>query len=176
MTCDEYITTLRPILSINDSPIRCVEKIWMLKSPMDAWFMLAEYITNEHLKIFKSTIVPILTQTNPKYDLKEEDRWLASIYNKENPCSEGLRVGIIESLVLIAVYEDRFPNITSTQFFVDEVVQEILSAGTKWEMWSSMSDITPLLAEAAPEKFMKAVELTITRNPSLFQGLLSDDS
>lgn len=176
MTFEEYIAILRPLLSVDDSPIRSVGKIWMLKSPMDAWFMLAEYITDDHLKNFKSTIIPILTQIHPKYDLKEEDRWLASIYNKDNPYSEGLRVGVAESLVLIAVYGDRFPNITPTQFFVDDVVQQLFSSASKWENWSSMSDITPILAEASPEKFMKAVEAIIVWSPNVFQELLVDDN
>lgn len=88
MDYEEYITSLRTLLAIDDSPVVNVGKIWTLKAPMDAWFILAEYINNEHLKIFRDIIIPILTQTHPKYELEEEKRWLASIYNKDSLYSE----------------------------------------------------------------------------------------
>lgn len=175
ITHDNYIKGLRPFLSIEDSPVRNIGSVWMLKSPLDAWFLLASHLTEDHLKLFERAILSVLTKTDPKYDLEAEKRWMASIYGKSNPCSEWVRVGLVESLVLIAVYGNRSPYIASTQVFADRVVKSIFATADKWEAWASIKDVTSLLAEVAPDTFMEVVEQTIIKNPTIFKELMSDD-
>ncbi len=173
---DAFIKELNPFLSIDDSPIRKIGTIWMLKSPLDAWFILARYITNDTLKLFRQSILSVLTKTDPKYDLPPEQRWAAAIYGKSNPYSEWLRTGLVESLVLIAVYANRCSNVVSTQAFADTVIKGIFTTTDKWEAWASLKDVTPLLAEAAPDSFLEAVEQGIAKNPKVFQELMQDGS
>lgn len=175
MSYQKYIEALRPLLTIEDSPIRNVGSIWMLKSPLDAWFMLSPHLSDEHLKTFKNTITPILSGVDPKYELDADKRWMASIYGKSNSHSEWIRTGLVESLVLIAVHTNRPIGSISGELFAKDVVREILEKLTTWEAWSSVKDITPLLAEAAPEIFMESVEKAITTNPAMFEDLMADD-
>lgn len=173
---DEYIKLLHPLLLIDDSPIRKIGGVWMLKSPLDAWHIIAPNITDDNLTLFEQAIASALTKTDPKYDLEAEKRWMASVYGKSNPYSKWIREGLVESLVLIAVYGDRSPYIkTSTQIFADNVVKNILASANKWEMWASIKDITPLLAEASPDAFMGAIEKIIIEDKVLLKELLSDD-
>jgi len=144
-------------LAISDAPIRKVGDVWMLKSPLDAWFLLARYLTDDDLKQFRQAISAVLTKTDPKYDLPSEDRWAASIYGKSQPYSEWLRTGLVESLVLLSVYGDRARNIISPQGFADRVVKDILSTATTWEAWASLNDVAPLLAEASPDTYIDVV-------------------
>jgi hypothetical protein len=60
--------------------------------------------------------------------------------------------------------------------FASGVVKEIFDAADKWEAWASLKDVTPLLAEAAPDTFMEAVEEGIARNQILFEELMRDDA
>lgn len=175
MKYEEYVKRLKPFLGIEDSPVRKIGSVWMLKSPLDAWFLLAPHLTEDDLKLFEGAVLSTLTKTDPKYDLEAEKRWMAAIYGKANPYSEWLRVGLVESLVLIAVYGNRSHNITSTQVFADRVVREIFTSVDSWEAWASVSDATPLIAEAAPDAFMDAVEQTLTDKPNVFVELMSDD-
>jgi hypothetical protein len=57
MTYEDYIASLTQLLSIDDSPIRNIGKVWMLKAPLDAWYFLATNITTAHLKKFEETVV-----------------------------------------------------------------------------------------------------------------------
>lgn len=175
MNHDSFIKKLTPFLSIDDSPIRKVGSVWMIKSPLDTWFLLAPYLTQGHLKFFEQSLLSVLTKTDPKYELEAEKRWAAAIYGKSNPYSEWLRTGLVESLVLLAVYGDRSPDIASTQAFADRIVKDIFATANKWEVWASMKESTALLSEAAPDTFMEAVEQGITKNPALFQDLMKDD-
>jgi hypothetical protein len=175
MTHDAYVKALHPFLSMDDSPIRHVGGVWMLKSPLDAWYLLAAHLTKEHLKLFEHAILSVLTKTDPKYDLQPEKRWMASVYGKSSPYSEWVHVGLVESLILIAVYGDRSPNISSTQVFSNDVVSKIFKHADKWEKWASVKDVTSLLAEASPTSFMDAINDALSTSPMIFEELMSDD-
>lgn len=170
-----FIKQLEGLLAIEDSPIRKIGRVWMLKSPLDAWFLLARHLNDDSLKLFQQSIYAVLTETDPKYDLPAEKRWAASMYGKSSQYSEWLRSGLVESLVLLAVYGDRPSNATSTQGFVDRVVKEIFAAAQTWEAWASLKDVTPLLAEAAPDTFMETVDQGLINKPALFQEIMRDE-
>jgi len=175
MSHDAFTKELIPFLYVDDSPICKVGSVWIIKSPLDAWFLLGSYITDDQLKFFKQSIIAVLTKTDPKYDLEPEQRWAAAIYGKSNPYSEWLRTGLVKSLVLLAVYGNRSPHIDSTQVFADDVVRQIYASLNTWEAWASIKDVTALIAEAAPDIFMEAVEQSISKNPAIFQELMKDD-
>jgi len=171
---DDYIQQLQQFLSLDDSPLRKIGNVWLLKSPLDAWVLLARQLDKSFLKRFRQSVLAVLTQTDPKYDLPPEDRWAAAIYGKSSRYSGYLRSGLVESLILLAVYGDRCPNVGTTQAFSSLVVGEIFGAADKWEAWASLKDVTPLLAEAAPDAFMDAVEQRIAEKPKIFEELMRD--
>src|SRR6266704_1992152 len=175
LTYDTLTSRLQSFLTMEDAPIRKVGNVWMLKSPLDAWFLLARHLDKDYLKRFRQAITAVLTQTDPKYDLPAEERWAATIYGKSSLYTGWLRIGLVESLVLLAVYGDRSPNIDSAQGFADAVVKEIFAAAQTWQAWASIKDVTPLLAEASPNTFIDIVEHGITSTPTLFQELMKDD-
>jgi hypothetical protein len=175
MSYDIFVRELTPFLSMEDSPIRKVGNVWILKSPLDAWFLLAPHVTQNHLRLFAQSLLAVLTKTDPKYELEAEKRWAAAMYGKSNPYSEWLRTGLVESLVLLAVFGNRSANVASTQAFADSVVREILITADKWEAWASIKDATALLAEAAPSSFMDAIEKWVAENPTVFRDLMKDD-
>lgn len=173
---DDYIEVLKPLLLVDDSPIRKVWNVWMLKSPLDAWFLLAWHLSQKHLRKFEEAVVWVLTKVDPKYDLESEKRWMAAIYDKSNPYSDWIQRGLAGSLILIALYGDRSTDINSTQAFSDNVVKAILTAADKWEAWSSVKNEMPLLAEASPEEFLNAIERVLKTNPAIFKELMSKDT
>ncbi len=175
MSYDTFVRELMPFLSIADSPVRKVGNVWMVKSPLDAWFLLAPHLTQDQLKFFEQSLLTVFTKTDSKYELEAEKRWAAAIYGKSNPYSEWLRTGLVESLALLAVYGNRSPNGAPTQAFADHVVRKIFATADKWEAWASIKDATALLAEAAPDTFMEVIEQGIVKNPAVFQELMKDD-
>lgn len=170
----DFTKELTSFLSIDDSPVRKIGSVWMIKSPLDAWFLLASHLTQDQLKPLEQSLLAVLTKTDPKYELEADKRWAAAIYGKANPYSEWLRTGLVESLVLLAVYGNRAPSVTSAQAFADHVVKEVFASADKWESWASIKDATPLLAEAAPDTFMEAIEQGIAKNQAMFQELMKD--
>lgn len=167
---------LEKLFSVDDSPVRHIGSVWILKAPLDAWFLIAPLITTEWLKKFEQVIHTVLTETDPKYDLTPDKRWAASLYGKYSQYSEWIRKGLVESLTLLAVYGDRaMPSNQGSQLFVDNVVSNIFSNASKWEIWASLKDVTPLLAEASPETFMDQLDEKIQDMPLIFTDLMGED-
>jgi len=154
MGYEAFTKELVPFLSVSDAPVQKVGNVWAIKSPLDAWYLVAPHLTQAQLKPFDAALLAVLTKTDPKYDLEPEKRWAASIYGKANPYSEWLRTGLVESLVLIAVYGSRAPGVGSTQAFADSIVRTVFTNATTWEAWASLKESSPLLAEASPDMFL----------------------
>lgn len=172
---DDFISKLTPLLSLQDSPIRKIGSVWAFKSTLEGWFLLAPYLDKPTLEKFGRAVISTLAETDPKYELPPDKRWAANIYGKANRFSRWLRRGCVESLVFLAVYGNRSPHIDSTQSFVNEIVRQILSNAQGWEAWASLQDISPLLAEAAPEIFLEEVEEQLEKHPERFVELMRDE-
>jgi hypothetical protein len=172
----DFVKELNKIVLIDDSPIRHIGNVWMLKSPLDAWFLLARHLNSEYLNRFRTAINSVLSSTDPKYELPPEQRWAASVYGKIRLYSQWLRKGVVESLVLLAVFGDRITGENvDAQAFADSVVRGILGDAEKWEIWASLKEETPQLAEASPDSLLEVVEGKVKTNPSMFKELMSDD-
>lgn len=173
---DDFIERMEAMALLDDAPVRRVGNVWMLKSPLDAWFLTARHLNSQYLKKFRQVVTSVLTKTDPKYELPADKRWAASIYDKAAPYSEWLRKGLVESLTVLGGYGEECVNSNlNPQDFANITVNEILSTPKKWEAWASLKDVTPLLAEAAPDSFLDVMEQEIANNPSLFSKLLQDE-
>jgi hypothetical protein len=170
----EYIQDLEPMLSVSDSPMRKVANVWMLKSPLDAWFILARSLDREHLNRFCDVAKRVLGELDPKYELDPDQRWAAAIYDKTPRYSEWIQQGLVKSLVLLGVHGGPTASNAGAEF-AEHTVRDILTAADTWQAWSSLKDITPLLAEAAPQSFLEVLNTTLQQNPSVFVELMRDD-
>ncbi len=170
----QYIRELEPLLTVADAPLRRIENVWMLKSPLDAWFVLARYLDTEHLTRFRSATTTVLGETDPKYDLDPDQRWAAAVYGKTPRFSGWIQQGLVKSLVLLGVHGVR-PGSREGQDTADAITTDILKGATTWQRWSSLKGITPLLAEAAPDAFLDVVLETLATSPAIFVDLMRDE-
>src|SRR5437879_1520222 len=74
-----------------------------------------------------------------------------------------LRRGLAESLALLAGQKDALKTSPGLpEYVATSVVAELLQT-TDWKRWASLSDIMPLLAEAAPDVFISAVNAELRK-------------
>ncbi len=102
-----------------------------------------------------------------------------ALYDKRRRYSGWLRHGLAEILRLIAVNDDKLGYISgfSAQHFVNGILEEIPGLATDHRMLASLDSLLPVLAEAAPDPFLTALE-TLTAGDGaklspIFEG--SDD-
>jgi addiction module HigA family antidote len=143
-----------------DSPVRRIGDAWTLVAPLDAWSLLAKYITDIDLERFGKAITEVLGETDPALDMEPGNRWLAHVFDKQRRHSGSLRRGLADSLILLAVIGDRVgPRPTGTiKGFCDSVVATLLRGKSNGRRWSSLHDQLPALAEASPEPLLSALE------------------
>jgi transcriptional regulator with XRE-family HTH domain len=143
-----------------DAPIMKVLSHWRFVSREDSWALLASHITPGKLERFEQVALEVLSEEDPMYGLPPEKRWHAAVYNKIPKYSNLLRKGIAETLALLGAKSPPglISGTSSPERITDRVVEKLLSQGASWQRWASLSDFLPILAEASPEEFLKAVE------------------
>ena len=155
----EWIEILRPGTLRSDSPLIQNNEKWRFVARGEAWSSLGSRITDADLDRFQKMAVTVLGELDPKFDLPKEERFAASIHGKVLTHSPLIRNGIAETLALIG---SRPTSLTSCSDGKAElaailVVRDLLNKAS-WDRWASLDSVMPLLAEAAPNEFLDAVE------------------
>ena len=167
----DYITISRLLARCRnqpDCPVRQIGDAWTLLAPLDAWSLLAKFITDVDLDRYHQVVLDILGEADPALTLDPNERRLASLHNKEFRHSDALRRGLAETLILLAVVADvaglKLSRTGANRS--EHVVTELIGRGADGLRWASIFRQLPALAEATPEAFLVALEDTLaTKNP-----------
>lgn len=161
----------------SDSPVRWANGSWEFIAPHDAWTILCPAISPTNLNTFQQRATSILSEIDPRLELPPEDRWQAGIKGKKLTHSIELRSGITQMLAILGTRPDseQPPANISLQAVVNSVVQRVLSVGTNWRIWASLGNLLPLLAEAAPNVFLEAVEASMRSEEPELVKLFSEE-
>lgn len=168
----EYSKLKEILISWNykpDPPVRLVKHTWMIAAREDAWHLLARYLTDNDFKQFESVALSVLGEIDPCIELSVSQRLTASIRGVGLKYSGHFRVGLAETLTLMATFSDLYPLSTMKgQDWADCIISKLLNQSRNWHLWASLSSVLPLLAEASPEIFLEMVEGDLSSpSPSL---------
>lgn len=147
---------------------------WKLVSPRDAWQRLARYLTKADVDRFADVILAALGSTDPRFEMEPGKRWLAAVQGVEPICSDSLRTGLCETLILLSVFGDEASGLSSTSGLVDGIVYKLLHSADTARWWS-VSGYLRLLAEASPSCFMSEVDASLSKDPSPIMGIFQED-
>lgn len=153
-----------------DPLLRSVGHTRYLLSKEDAWRLLSRYITREHLAVLEQVILSEFSTADARFDLPPGERWYAP---KPGGISGRLREGLADTLILLAAHDQAIGNTTGQEFARACVRRLLQSARGNWKIWASLP--LTLLAEAAPEEFLDAVEEGLQgENPILLNQFETD--
>ena len=172
----EWVKKLREVQILHDSPIQQKSGIWSFPDRLTLWASLATRLFDEHLNRFQNAAIHVLSEIDPQFELKPEERYAAAIHNKVLQHSQILRKGLADGLALVGSHQDALTNCSLDKGVGVAIVsvREILSK-TDWLLWGSTKDVQPVLAEAAPKEFIKAVENAIDQDENPFDILFSQE-
>jgi hypothetical protein len=144
----------------SDSPIRLTAGIWEFVSPLDAWSFLHHALGADSLDLFEALAEEVLGADHPAYDLPKEERWQAAVKGKISKFSSEIRHGLAQSVAVLATQPtpDGLANSVPLPVRAHRTVAKLLGNGIGWQRWASLGSVLPLLAEAAPDAFMQAVD------------------
>jgi hypothetical protein len=158
---------LAPLTSGDDPPLSEIGSQWMFIDVVDAWDALVTGLSAEDLKTFIEQAPKVLTEVDPALHLTGKDLLKHSLdRNRARPrYSKTLRNGIATTLAILGavIANDRIAGNLTGANIANIVVREVL-ADADSDRWLTLSGLLPLLAEAAPEVFLDAVEKSL-RSP-----------
>jgi len=136
---------------------------WAVASVELSWEYASRFVNRTDLDAFEGVVQTVLGAVDPALDLPIEERWRASIYGRRRLHSSDLRHGIATTLALLGDRGDslRLSGGQTGQTWAANAVNLLLrraNEDSSGQLWASLSDVLPLLAEAAPEAFLSAVQ------------------
>jgi hypothetical protein len=148
----------------DDAPVMPIGQAWRIVSKEDAWDLVAPLITKTTLTRFHKVAVQILEEHDPALDVPPERRFMAAVVGEPRTWSPRLRQGLAHTAAFLGGY------VADTQLAdgatgerhaqrIARAVTERANADPAGRAWQSLADVLPLLAEAAPDAVLDAVEV-----------------
>ncbi|WP_101254325.1 hypothetical protein [Streptomyces barkulensis] len=156
-----------------------VGETWAVASPLDSWRTARALITEGDLSALERSVQTVLGSIDPRLELPAEDRWAAAVYGKAPVHSSNLRKGLARSLALLGTRGDdvRLTGGRSAREWAERVALSLFTRANEddtAQLWTSISDVLPLLAEAAPDAFLRAVSKATVGTEPLAKRLFQD--
>ena len=154
-----------PMLSESDST-------WRLVNPNEAWWLLAEQLlTADVLHRFLRVAVEVLGERNPLDDLSGAEQLAAQLRGVGRRYSRALRLGVARALALLCSYGSQLagPGNRDASDLAKRCVgnliqpddEQNMSVSARVRRLAELGEVLTLLAEAAPDEFISAVDRTL---------------
>lgn len=172
----DWISEIREILQKPESQLTLKNGKWTITRRLDLWQIIGSRLFDEQLDRFKQCVVNVLKERDPRFDLPPEERYAACIHGKISRYSESLRKGFAESLALLGSHPQALNHCSADKAETIAVlaIREIFE-DADWVLWGSLNNLLPLLAEAAPNQFLNAVEEALQARLCPFNDLFAQE-
>jgi transcriptional regulator with XRE-family HTH domain len=171
---DQFVAALATYVGEFDTPLRKIGSTWRVASPPDAWLLLARFLTGADIERFEVMAHEVLGSVDPCYDMDPNERWMAAIHGVQPEYSELLRHGVGEVLILLALWGGEVRTVPDADRRAERIVGKLLRNADQRRWWSLSRDFR-LLAEAAPNAFLGAIEDSLDQNDPPIRVLYGTD-
>ncbi len=174
---EELSETLVRWSNESDPPVRRIGDAWFVVSKEDAWLLLARYMTRDDLQRLEEVVLDVLSTPDPRFDLADNERWMAGALGQAPRHSDLVRRGLAETLAVMGARGETAAVSTDTsagQHAARTVRRLLEHANADWRVWASLSPLLSLLAEAAPDVFLTAVGEGLTGEQPVLLKLFAD--
>jgi hypothetical protein len=173
---EQWISSVREASLLPQPPVRQKDGRWKVTERLQIWRAVGRRIFDEHLDRFQKIVIEVLSERDPQFDLDRDKRYAANIVGKVMKHSDDLRHGLAETLALLGNYPEALTSCTlgKAEGTARIAVRRILE-NANWEIWASLDDVLPLLAEAAPKELLDAVTESLERDPCPFDGVFAQE-
>jgi hypothetical protein len=163
----------------HDAPVTRTGQVWRVVSKEDAWELVSPLITKTALNQFHDVAARVLEEPDPALDVAADRRFMAAVIGKPRIYSPRLRAGIADTVAFLGGYvaakalNDGGTGEQHAQRVVRAVTEQA-NTDLAGHAWQSLADVLPLLAEAAPDAFLDAVDVGLRGDPPLLRTLFLD--
>ncbi|MFZ2358081.1 MAG: hypothetical protein WA040_01940 [Anaerolineae bacterium] len=171
-----WVKEAREILHLPGSPLSLKNGEWKVTERAELWSSLGSRVFDQHLDSFKAAAIAVLRERDPAFDLSPEDRFVASLRGKAPHHSSVLRMGLANGLAILGNHAGALANCSrgKAEATVILAIREIFT-DADWKLWASLNNLLPVMAEAAPNEFLDAVENALQQSPCPFDELFAQE-
>ena len=172
----EWIAEMRKVVTRAGTPLIQSFGVWKFIARYEGWYALGPKLFDEHVDRLSRASIAVLRENDPQFDLPPNERFAANIRGKSLSHSRFLRTGLAESLALLGSHPKALTSSTpgKAESTAAQSVRAILESAD-WARWASLNDVLPLLAEAAPEEFMGAIEASLQDDRQPFRAVFAQE-
>jgi hypothetical protein len=155
---EEIESHLRPLVRLKDPPIDRVDDVWKMRAPVNAFVHLGHLIGADDLKRLKTAATRVFGRV---IDPPDPDALFRLERNRPAEHSDWLREGLATTLLHNAVLHSQADLIvpgSTMQQYVNDIVRSLPGLSSNYRLLASVRDELTLLAEAAPEPLLEALE------------------
>jgi hypothetical protein len=178
---DDPYVVLRQMSEAADPIFTTVGTAWKVISPDTHIDAIANSLTNDDLTGFEVAIQTVLGAVDPKLQVEAGERWKAGLFGPARVHSSDIRTGIASTLAAFGGLGDGFrtgsgPTLRGWAELAVRALFERANEDETGQLWLSLADVLPLMAEAAPDVFLDAIDHGISEAGSLRPHLFSDSA
>ncbi|HEY0382821.1 MAG TPA: helix-turn-helix transcriptional regulator [Candidatus Elarobacter sp.] len=151
---------------------RSISKVQVV-SIQDLWSVIAPRLNDADVVAYLDTTRDVFSNVDPRFHEPDRAR-LITFGDRPHIATKELRRGLLETLNAIAAFPMRAKNVPFLEERIRGFVRELLDDADAARWWS-LREVLPLLAEAAPEEFLAAVEASVTRDDAPITVLLKPE-
>ena len=162
------------LLQLDDSPVWSVGQYRGVASQIDALFAIRPHLIEKDIDLFLESANTVLSERDPALEIQENQRWSAAMHGKVRNHSEALRKGVCETLALLTVHGNSLIQLrlgVDVEARIASLIAELLTPLTIDGLLSHDRGL-PLYAEAAPDRFLDALEHDLRQAEPALQELL----
>lgn len=170
----DYLVTLNKWKNFEESPIIQIGETWRLTSPLDLWTNLSSQLIPKDFQNIQECFSLAFKNGNPIIEPEDKNSF-AAYFNKRNKYSNWSREGLTQSLILVGRLNGvKIPNLNNPQNWVDNIIFDLLN-NASGEMWISVDHELPLISEASPESFLKAVKNSLAKEQPEIMDMFKEE-
>ena len=171
---------LVPLAAGADPLFVVVGDTWTVVSVEDAWRYGQPQLQPADLAAFEVLVQNVLGAVDPRLELPIDERWMAAIRGKVQIHSSDLRDGVAGVLALLGARGDEVGIGSGTVGgWLRRTTWHLLARANddrSGQLWASLADVMPLLAEAVPDVFLDAVQKGLEGDQPLLGLMFADTS
>ncbi len=150
---------------------------WRVTERITLWESEGPLLSDDLLEQFGKLAVQVLLESDPELALPKDQRFAASLYGKPRAYSKKMRKGVAETLALMGARPDALTTCSQgkAEAVAYQTVNKLLE-GADSDQWASLNDVLPLLAEASPDAFLRAVGGASEKKDEPFSGVFAQEA
>ena len=161
-----------------DSPMIATGELWHVVSSADMWMLLGDQLSRNDTTAFGEVAHEVLTVPDPLWELTGDELLRAQVEGVRARYSSQLKQGVATTLALLGsnppvLRGDAAPASDAAPGIVWRVLRSAESDATP-KTWATVSEVLPLLAEAAPETVLEGLRTCLSGPHAFARAMFTD--